>query len=657
MTTLSKNLEVKKQNKEKDINKLEVQIKSLEEQIDKLKENNKDQLKKKSNDKNDFLQNCTHQRMITLKKENKDWFDYYQKEINLIKEHLKSKNQDCNIIEGIHDKIKDSFDRFNPKYKKLWYHSDIVNKVKFLEAGNFISESSDNKIVVWSSFAPWSTIVEKKMEPKTILASMSFIPSGEIIALVTKYKKLVFFSNYKIYKNKTFYNINIYETMHMINTRTLEEKSELEMKLSFNSSGDQLISVKKNNIKIWNVSDWNCVIDTKFVSNRIYSICINPKYDQVAIAHEVLDPKPSNDNTNTNIDDKKQKLNQVINIIDYDSVGTIKTIKILEEHTASIKALTYSPTGKLFVSGSDDKLIKIWDTSTWKCIKTLDHHRDRIVALCFHPSMKYLLSTAWDRTLKILKCDDWSVISQQKNKESSGCLLSLDFNMNGTMLVSGSEDKSIKLWDVGYLLDNKTNYSLFQSYDHKFSIVDDIYKLRKLVREFYKPLTTNLKNKNLEEINILIQSLKEKNLNLILDINKIDKDIRVLNNEKIEALNVLDIDSVENNKKDTKLQQLQKKLESLNVDLQNNKTSISKQEKELNKLEGQISKNDLELKDIQSEKTSHEKDLKGSYDHLDMKKRRIKLIFKIDEIVPMGIIDQDFKDRWEQYLTNDKHKD
>jgi tRNA (guanine-N(7)-)-methyltransferase subunit TRM82 len=40
-------------------------------------------------------------------------------------------------------------------------------------------------------------------------------------------------------------------------------------------------------------------------------------------------------------------------------------------HTDAIKVIRFDPSGKLFLSAGDDKLVKLWDVDSWKCIKTM----------------------------------------------------------------------------------------------------------------------------------------------------------------------------------------------------------------------------------------------------------------------------------------------
>jgi len=60
-----------------------------------------------------------------------------------------------------------------------------------------------------------------------------------------------------------------------------------------------------------------------------------------------------------------------IRLIDVTTGKDIKTASEFTGHTDEIKSLAFSPDGKLIVSGSSDKSIKLWDAATGKEIRTM----------------------------------------------------------------------------------------------------------------------------------------------------------------------------------------------------------------------------------------------------------------------------------------------
>jgi WD40 repeat protein len=76
-----------------------------------------------------------------------------------------------------------------------------------------------------------------------------------------------------------------------------------------------------------------------------------------------------------------------------DDPTTFTRIKEFKDHKESISALAFSHNGKMLVSASWDKSLKLYscdndDPTTFSCMKTLTHYNDAISALVFSPDRK-----------------------------------------------------------------------------------------------------------------------------------------------------------------------------------------------------------------------------------------------------------------------------
>lgn len=83
-------------------------------------------------------------------------------------------------------------------------------------------------------------------------------------------------------------------------------------------------------------------------------------------------------------------------------------------------------------------------------IRTLDRHSQRVTSLAFSPDGKTLVSGSWDRTVKVWNLDTGSEISRSEvsSLKYNYEVNSVAFSPDSKTLASGSGDKTIKIWDI-----------------------------------------------------------------------------------------------------------------------------------------------------------------------------------------------------------------
>lgn len=135
----------------------------------------------------------------------------------------------------------------------------------------------------------------------------------------------------------------------------------------------------------------------------------------------------------------------------YDMDNDFKVIQTLKGHTDAINVLLLVNPNKL-ISGSEDKLIRIWDskTSEFKSSHTLKGHSAGITKLVSFAEMKKFASASNDYTIRLWdSSNDYktSVVIQAHSAKITS-LLHFD-----NKLITSSTDKTIKVFDL--LLNNK----------------------------------------------------------------------------------------------------------------------------------------------------------------------------------------------------------
>nr|WP_228036213.1 WD40 repeat domain-containing protein [Microcystis sp. LEGE 00066] len=132
------------------------------------------------------------------------------------------------------------------------------------------------------------------------------------------------------------------------------------------------------------------------------------------------------------------------------SLETKKLISTLTGHQDKVTAVAVHPDGEIIASGSEDKTVKIWSVKTGETRFTLQGHSDKVLTVKFSQNGQLLASGGGenDKTVIIWNLGEKSSITLKGHSDWFGGILSVDFGSNNKFLVSGSKDKTIKIWDI-----------------------------------------------------------------------------------------------------------------------------------------------------------------------------------------------------------------
>ncbi|RDB18601.1 Vegetative incompatibility protein HET-E-1 [Hypsizygus marmoreus] len=282
-------------------------------------------------------------------------------------------------------------------------HSDFVRSVSFSPDGKHIVSGSDDKTVrIWNA----KTGQAMGNALRRTCSLVAFSPDGTHIVSGSGDKTV------RIWDSKTGQAIG----------KPLKGHTDWVESVAFSPDGKHIVSGSGDKaVRIWNAKTGQAMgILLKGHAHWVTSVAFSPDGKCIVLG--------SNDRTI-----------RIWNAKTGQAMGTP-----LQGHTSSVRSVAFSSDGKHIVSGSGDKTVRIWNAKTGKATGTpLKGHSDWVTSVAFSSDGK-LIATK----LSEFGMQDGKTIGTPLEKGHSDRIRSVAFSPDRKCIISGSNDRTIRIWDA-----------------------------------------------------------------------------------------------------------------------------------------------------------------------------------------------------------------
>ena len=312
-------------------------------------------------------------------------------------------------------------------------------------------------ILIAASYIIFATPTGFADQPLSPIWALEFSPDGKTLA-VGKYQWV------ELWDLETQSIIHTYEP-HAGEVRSLKFSEARDRVTSQAATNDQETSAlwlyagggvpaQSGEIRIWDVASEELIKSFEVHADTIESIALSPSNTTLLTA--------SMDEYSAVID---------VTLLEDAEEPIDKQAKWLTQHVGRVLCTLYHPQGTYFVTGSEDKTIKVWNPKTFNVMVNFDANDDAVYSLAYSANEGVIISGSADnvvRTWRVTPAEDDEEIAVGRDSlqmtgalvreynRHQGAVYSVDTalvlprraNTQTAMIASGSADTSVIIWNL-----------------------------------------------------------------------------------------------------------------------------------------------------------------------------------------------------------------